>query len=226
MDEGVTGELKITGVRPLGELLGIGKTLAAELAKESWFPKKALDGSWSTLEVQKAYADYKKREETAGQVPVPRTEELDELRRTLATSKDPEAIGQAHMELVARSLAHADSVSTRDVVAMKSALEELRKGAAGYLELRKKKGEVIERDVAKAVMGQFGRRLVAVLERYEVQLPQKIEAWLADPLFTGASAEERARVVRAWSGTMAHDVRKTEAGDIERMVVAEVKEQA
>lgn len=220
------GELKVTGVRALGELLGISKSLAARLTKEPWFPARAEDGSWATLEVQRAYADHKTRQENNGRLFVPETRELDELRRVLATSKNPEEIAQANVQLVARGLATAESLAPKDVLSMKAALEELRKGAAGYLELRKKKGEVIERDVAKVVIGQMARRAVAVLERYEVQLAQRVELWLADASFLTAPSEERARIVRAWASSATQDVRRTEAEDVERLIAAEVKEQS
>lgn len=224
-------ELKITGVRRLGEVLGISKTAAAEIAKEPWFPKKGPDGSWATGDVQKAYAAHKSGGALAPEKPPTSAavesagEDTEQLRKILETSRDPEVIAEVTVALVARSIARAD-LSVKHVIAMKSALEELRKGASGYLEIAKKRGELIERDVAKVVLGQLARRAIAVLERYEVQLAQQVEAWVSDGAFLAKGSEERARVVRAWAIGYTHECRKVEANTIEDLVAAEVKEQA
>lgn len=248
----MTEELKISGVRKLAEVLGISKTTAAEHAKASWFPKKGPDGSWITSEVQKAFAAFKSgslgsqafsvrfpnleafEKEAAARTstsPAPSGEAMgaDEaaLQNVLRTSNDPEQIAQATMALVARSIAEAGNrLEVKHVIAMKSALEELRKGAGGYLKLAQEKGDLIRRDVAKAVIGQLAQRAIRVLERYEVQLAQRVEAWFGDPAFKALSSEERARVVRAWAVDQTQSVRSVEAAEVEKLVAAEVEEQA
>jgi hypothetical protein len=226
-------DLKISGVRKLGEALGIPKTTAAELAKQPWFPPKGLDGTWDALAVKKAYEDFKAGKLVAApsaSAPLSSTpaeaEERSSLRHTLATSRNPEEIGAATMQLVARDIAKADALSVKHVIAMKAALEELRKGAAGYLKLAQERGDLIARDVAKSVIGQLGRRGIAVLERYEVDLAGQVESWVSDPLFLAATSEERSRTVREWARAKTEDLRSIEAGQVEELVAAEVKEQA
>jgi hypothetical protein len=248
-------DLKISGVRRLGEALGIPKTKAAELAKEPWFPKKGPDGSWSTAEVQRAYAAFKEGKigatgTRAGPslgpgnpfnyipsiptappaspgAPVVLVLDDDALRNVLETSGDPEEIAKALIQLVARSVARAGAQpAMKDVVALKMTLEELRRTIAGHLEIAKEKGEVITRSVAISVIGQLGRRAISLMERYEVQLAAKVEAWFSDPAFRNATSEERAREIRAWAADQTHSMRKIEADDVEKLVAAEAKEQA
>lgn len=227
-------DLKVSGVRALADALGTSKTRAAELAKEPWFPPKGPDGSWDVRTVKKAYEDFREGRFAA---PSPTVHAVaappapgdglneDRLRQILETEDDPEKIAHAVMQLMARSIA-TSGLSVKHVVAMKMALEEARKGASGYLKIAQERGELVKRTVAKVVIGDVVQRAVRILERYEVELAARVEAWFGDEKFRAMTSEERARAIRAWAQAKTHDLRSTEAKEIEDLVAAEVKEQA
>lgn len=228
-------ELQVRGVRQLGQFLGVSKTVAAELAKQPWFPAKGPDGSWATAEVTKAYAEFKEGRLAPPAAPTVPTREiapagpaLDEnaLRDVLEREEDPEKIAIAVMQLFARTLGRAGTLTAGHAIAMKATMEEARKSAAGYLKLAQERGELIKRDVAKTVIGGIVRRSVLILERYEVELAQRVEAWLGDEKFRSMTSEERARAVREWAVEKSYALRKIEATELERLVADEVKEQA
>lgn len=237
-------DLKISGVRRLGEALGVSKTFAAELAKQPWFPVKAADGTWSTQEVRAAYAAHKggalsvadqartaiaaaEQADPEAHGYSPEVVGLDEwkLRKVLETAKDPEVIASTTMQLVARSIG-TSGLSVKSVIAMKAALEELRKGAAGYLEIGKAKGDLIEREIARATMAALCKRFVLALDRIGVRIASQVELWLADEKLRVLSSDERGRVVRDWVDQQTKYARIEESGEglqeIDRMIAAEV----
>lgn len=98
---------------------------------------------------------------------------------------------------------------------------------ADALELARQRGELIERDAAKACMGALARRFVLACQRFEVRNASQVELWLADEPFKQLATEDRARAVRSWTSSQTRQARLAETepavwDEIERMVEAEV----
>lgn len=211
----------LKSVRDLGRVLGVGKSKAAELAKEPWLAGLRRKEGWDEGEVRSAIAARELRDPEAAVVA--RGGDLEVLN----AGDDPLAVAHAAMKVASQLLAAADVKRAPSALeSVKRSIEEFRRMQDGALEFAIKKGALIERDVAKAVIGQLGRRAIAVLERYEVQLGSKVEAWLGDPAFRALSSEERVRAVRSWAADQTHALRNLEADDVEKLVATEVKEQA
>lgn len=158
-------------------------------------------------------------------------EELDAVDQALLgeleTSVDGPTIARALVRLMARAFARdvRGGRSPRHDHA-KKALEELRLTEAGWLELERERGTVIERTVARACMGQLANRYKLSLERVETRLAGQVEAWLGDPKFLALPTEDRGRAVRQWITSETRSAREVEAIEIERMIAAEIKEQS
>lgn len=149
----------------------------------------------------------------------------EELADVLEQSQDPLELARATIQVVARRLSRdvRDSKDTGQDVALKKALEELRRTEQGYLEMSVLKKDLIQRDTAKALAGNVAARFVAALDRYEVALAKQIETWLADPVFQKLETEERTRLVRAWCRERSRNARQVEADDLEKWIVEEEK---
>lgn len=153
-------------------------------------------------------------------------EEVDrELLGTLNTSKDEVDLAQASMQLMARRLAREITSGKSDgkaVESLKRSVEELRRAKQSFVDLARERGELIERDVGKACMGQLADRFVKALERVEAGIAAQVDAWWADPAFQALETDVRRRAVRAWIAGHTRAARVEEAAELERMVAAEV----
>lgn len=214
-------DLKVTGVRGVGEVLGIPKTKAAVLVKEPWFPPRGPDGSWSTAEILAAV-----EARNAGRAP-PVVHEARSSAGVGLRSQNPTERQTAAAEIAARYLEKADQDGDFDGVAKALASiarshEELRRGETDAVALAKEKGTLIERDAAKACMGELASRFVRALERLEARLSTQVEAWISDETFRTGTAEARQREVRAWASKQAIAGRNDEAGELEKMIAVEI----
>lgn len=174
----------------------------------------------------------------AASSPVPEPPGLSEavkgLTETLRTSQDPLEITRASMRLAAaryaEEIAKGDP-SPRAAEDLKKASQELRNAETGFLELAKSRGELIERDVAKACMGQLAQEFVRALERLEMRVAAQLDSWLGDPEMRDLDTEARGKIVREWLGTQTRAARLEEsqagkAAELERMLRAEIEDRA
>lgn len=230
--------LKVSSVRELAASLGLSKSQAHRWSKEPWFPSQASDGTWSLLEVRKAIAArsapekpsnpliaHAEAQKAAAVLPV--TNDAD--RQTLADAKDPLEIARAAARLASRATAAPTGLALVEALeSLKRTLAELRMCEADFLELAKKKGEVIERDVAKVCMGKLSARFVLALERLETRLAGQVELWVSGNTLPEAP-EDRSRVVRKWIVDQTAALRTEESSPearaaLEAMIQAEIEE--
>lgn len=245
-----------TTYRELAEALGLAAASRAhELAKEPWWPPKGPEG-WDVDECRLRLARKRAGKPPipdaapAPAAPVARVSEnplvaarerelavpelADEDRRlveVLRTSSDEVELVRATMVLMSRRLGAslaAQALPAKALSDFTATLEELRRTETAVLELRKERGEWIERDVARAIAGQIARSFVEACERLVMRLPQQVETWLADPELRAAAPEDRARRIRAWATDRTRELRVVEAGgkvELEKRIQAEIAEQ-
>lgn len=212
--------LTVKGVRELAKLLAVSKTKAAELAKEPWFPAKGPDGSWSAAEIRRAIAKRDgDRDPAGGDAAEGFSEEDEQLLKVMRTSTDKLELARAAVPLAARrfGLAHGADVRTagKTTQDLARALEELRRQEGDAVELGVRQGNLIERSAAVgAVVGTI-HACTGLLQRFEVELAAKVEAWLADEKFRALTSEERARAVRSWTGMTSDRMRNEQADEVE-----------
>lgn len=228
--EGQPRPLKISGVRALGELLGIGKTAAAEMSHEPWFPRKGVDGTWSTVEVLAAVEARKTSTAPAGGAP---SAADSDLVRILEMSTDATAVAHASVILAARVLARAHATGELEAIGsgtrtVSRALEELRRTEADRLELGVRQGGLIDRDVAKSVVGELARDVKNALRSLVTSLAGQYAVWHRDEAFNAQAPDARDRAIFAWTEQQTDQARLGETeeaklGEIERRLAAEVE---
>jgi hypothetical protein len=152
----------------------------------------------------------------------------DPLLQTLRGADDPVAIARAAATLAGRRLAHDLATGTgnpRRIPELTNALKELRNAEADYLTIRRRAGELIERDSAKTVIGDLVQRLINLLAALEAELPTWVEIQLADPTFHNLAPDERRRKVRNWFHERTRAIRATECVEINGMLYQEESNQ-
>lgn len=211
---------KIESTRELAPILGVGKSKAAELAQEPWLALLRGPEGWDEDEVRRALEA--RATETTLDI-------HDDEEKVLEAGADPVAIARAGLASASRRFAERapGSSASRLLEDLGEALKALRITEDAYLELAKRRGELIERDVAKAVVGAMARRFVLACQRLEVRAAGQVELWLADEKLRAMSVDERARVVRAFVAEQTKQARLEEsaaaaAAEIEHMVAAEI----
>jgi hypothetical protein len=156
-----------------------------------------------------------------------------DLIEVLETSTDPVDLARAGVRLAARRYAREaaspEGLSAKAPEDFKRALEELRRCEAEYMVLRRERAELVEREVANALVGALARRSVLAMERLEIRTASQVEMWLHDATFRGLQSDDRARVVREWVKAQTKHARLAEssaeaAAEIERLVAAEVSQ--
>lgn len=141
---------------------------------------------------------------------------------------DPRETARLAMQAAAALLAGAiqsRTVTSREFDSLKKTLEELRRSESDYLELARRQGELVPRDVAAQVAAQVAVRAVAALARVEVSLAQQVSIWFEDRNFARLPIGDRVQVVRKWFGEQVAQVRNIEAREIERMIQAELTDE-
>ena len=137
---------------------------------------------------------------------------------------DPLEMSRAAVGLMARQIATqatAGTISAPQLDSLKKSLEELRRSEEAYLELATRRGELLEREHAKAICGDMANRLNMCLDRIINQLARQIELWLIDDKFKTTDTEGRGRQVRTWIETTCTEVRRLEAEEIDRLIEQE-----
>lgn len=248
-----------TTYRELAEALGLAAVSRAhELAKEPWFPPKGAEG-WDVDECRLRLARKRagkppvpEPDGGAGAPSAPRfsdnplvaarergalppelTDEDRELLQVLRTSTDEVALVRATMVLMSRRLGNAlaaQALPAKSLEDFSIALDGLRKTEAAVLELGKDRGDWIERDVARVLVGQVSRSFVEALDRLIMRIAQQVDVWLADPDHRALAVDERTRKVRAWAHDQTRALRAAEAGpaaraELDRRIDAEIAEQ-
>ncbi len=130
----------------------------------------------------------------------------------------PLDIARQTVRVASQSLAagiRRGQISTNAVEGLKRALEELRKSEAAWQDLAVRSGELIERSVAKAAIGELVRRLRECFDQLASNLPHQVEHWMADDAIRMASSEERTRIVRSWVDHRCASIRNDEADAVE-----------
>lgn len=155
----------------------------------------------------------------------------DQERKLASVLADPDA---GDVEKAAASYAIAclkvsrgyesDKLGARELDDLKKQSEELRRVRSEFMTLAERRGELIERDVAKAVAGALVHRLLTILVTVENSMPTQFEIWLADKAFIDQGTEQRAQQIRKWFCDQARSLRTTEADAIEALIKNEVEE--
>ena len=148
------------------------------------------------------------------------------LENPQASSIDRAAAGFRLAGLAVANAYRAGQVSPQQLESLKKQGEELRKSEDAYLALAQKRGDLIERSVAKTVAGQIAQRLVQLLSNLENTLATQLEIWRDDKSFSAAPTDTRQRLVRAWFADQAKQIRRLAADDFEAMIQAEETEQS
>jgi hypothetical protein len=104
--------------------------------------------------------------------------------------------------------------------------EELRRAEQAFVDLAERRGDLIPRDVAKAIAGAIVQRFIESLHNTENALAAQVEIWRDLPAFAAGSTEDRARAIRAWFAGHARAVRETDAAALERLAVEKAAEHA
>ncbi len=232
----------------LAAALGVSAARVSQLRKESWFPVAGDDGGWDVDEVRQAIAAnvnprlarHRKDEPEKAKAKASATTTPRQRRPTpaaglvapalvnedaLAVLEDGAATA-AQQAIAARQLAaqayaaaaRSGRLGPKEMDGFKKALEEQRRTESGFLELEKKRGRVIAREVCAALCAQLARRCVLVLDQAEATLASQVEIWLSDDELAEMGAQDRQRVIRQWFHDFARGARETGAAEIEQLI--------
>ena len=164
--------------------------------------------------------------------PTPR-ELNDQERQFVKVLADPEATevqrAEASYALACLTVSQgyeSGKLGTKQLEDLKKQSEELRHVREAYIDLAERSGELISRDVAKAVAGGLAQRVLNILNTVENSIGTQIEIWLADESFRLLGTEERTRQVRQWFEVQARAARDTEAATIDKMIQEQVQERS
>jgi hypothetical protein len=162
----------------------------------------------------------------AAPAPPPARRELDDRDRQLveALRGDADAVAKirASVDMLARRLADGitgeGAVPARVAGDMATLARELRVAEAQLLEVQRSRGDLVERDVARATCAALGTRFVAGVEALVGGLATQVEVWLGDPAFRALATDQRAVAVRAWAERQARATRAAAAAELEHLV--------
>ncbi len=124
----------------------------------------------------------------------------------------------ASLQLLFRQIAveaESGAIMPQTQDALKKTMGELRSSMAEYLEQSEREGKLLQREIAKAVIGANNGRLVQACNTLQNAFPMQVEMLLGDPLFLALDIESRKRHVREWCGNYLRRVRNLEAESIE-----------
>lgn len=161
---------------------------------------------------------------TAGRTPPQGGRSSDGDREILESAGDPLEAARAAARVASRELARAigSPLVADQLESLKRSLDGLRLYEADALELATKREELVPREVLRALGGTLGQRAASLFDRVSVRLPTRIEEWIGDEAFLGATTEERARLVREWWSALARSARTVEADEVESAIAAVV----
>lgn len=157
------------------------------------------------------------------------TAEDAEIVERLKASTDPLEVARLAAQLAARQ--YARDLDDESAKTLHGSLETWRKMENDVLELASRRGEVIERDAAKACVGAFGQRFKLACDRLASRLASQVEMWRTEEVLWARPLEERARVFREWALAQTAQARLAELGpeaaaEVELMVATELEARA
>lgn len=221
--------MKIKSIRKLSEATEITRSSLRRWQKKDWFPKKGKDGCWDVAEVLAAIeANIRTRSKpvktgaaVSNNEPVEESiPETDALSILQDSQSDPGTKARALLSLVSVEVAKkskAGSISRADVDNMKHALEQVRHAEKTYLDIKVRKGELIEREVAKAIIFQLGKRFESVLDVLKISL----SSWILDE----TEDQELLDDFKDEFVKLSRDKMRLETSELEEMITTEEERQ-
>lgn len=228
----------------LGKALGRRRQLLTRWSRRPGFPRKEADGwpveacrQWVSSNV----AVRRSLRPTGEPTPAPPAAppkasasdtdaELDALADRLEEAgSDGLEASRAAVALIGRMVAsgaRSGTLGPREAAGLKATLEELRRAEAGYMELQRRRGELIERDTARQVIGAMAARLDAVRAELVAALPLAAGAWVEADRRGRCSDVELRRRVRSWIDDTLRELRTREADRVEAEIEAAVRDAA
>ena len=246
--------MRVSTASKLAEKIGLSKGRVSQMRKEPWFPQPGEDGSWDVEEVRKAIARNVTPRRPKNPAPAARSvapqatgpanppqrsrsaETADHAAHgtheaSLAVMENPEASAveqsKAARQLAAKAFAEAvreGKLGPATIDGFKKSLEEQRRTESGFLELQKKRGELIPRAVCIMLCAALARRLVKPLDQVETSLPNQVLIWLGDEELAEHGPEDIKRTVKQWWHGYARDIRELEADDVQTLLDEKVGE--
>jgi len=223
--------------KALATATGFAEAALSRWSKEAGFPcdtdpagSRWCDADEVVLWVAKNHpkAGHRRPQVSApAQAPVaPQSKPLTEYEAGLVEIlRDPSAKAEQKAEasyavacLVVADEYAARSLGARGLEDVKKQGEELRKAREAYIDLARRRGELIDRIVLQAVAGAMANRLVSCCDRIVNSVGVQVDQWMIDSEFLTADTESRHRMVRAWVEQHFREVRTLEAGEIGRMI--------
>lgn len=130
---------------------------------------------------------------------------IDRLRSSDAA---PVQVARSMLLLTARRVAaevEAGTAAASDLDSVSKSLGALRQAEGAYLELERRRGELVPREEARAVVAAVARRLVQELDALVAMLPAEVSVWRGSPELADETACQQA--VRAWAERRTHALR-------------------
>lgn len=161
-------------------------------------------------------------------VPIP----VDDARVKLLLDGDasPVEISKATLALAARQIGlkiqRGELIGAQDLDGLKKSMEELRKGDQEYLELAVRRGQLLERSVAIAVVGACCQRLRAACAQIENTIALQVEEWLGSAELRELAVDARRRVVRETAAAKLREVLRLEADQVDALLDQARREEA
>lgn len=234
----LSSKLSAATFAEIARALGVDRSTPKRWASEPWFPPRGAHG-WN-VEAVRVAAESAGRlrrvsrpamlgatlapgvvQSSAILEPLP-ARELDEHEASLMrVLEDPAATDLARAEAgyalaskIIASAYRAGNIGGQQLDNFKKQGEELRRAKTDAIDLAERQGELISRDIAKAVAGALILRLLEILNNVENMLATQFEIWLADEAFRALSTDDRARQIRAWFDAYARVLRQAESGAV------------
>lgn len=142
----------------------------------------------------------------------------------LRAARTPAEVAEAAMMAARDRLAagiEAGSIEVRSFDDLKKVVSELRIAQTQAREEAEATGQLVHRDVARAVGAWTTQLYVRGLERLSSLLVSQVETWAGDPAWRALEAEARGRAVRAWADRQCQELRAAGAAEIEARIEEE-----
>jgi hypothetical protein len=216
----------------VGSLAALGRALRpaksrsqmSRYARRPWFPRPDADGRYDVATVQAAMDTHAHQQQRADRPAPDDTTTPAELPADdpyLAILRDPAStdlqIVTAEVRLASRVLAdkyRRGLVSAQDRQAWAKVSNELRQTKEKDLALREQRRELIPADQACTLVADIIRDVTSIEDSMGDALPRQVVAWLSDPDFTAAPAEQQQHRVRQWFRRQLTGARKHDATTI------------
>ncbi len=161
----------------------------------------------------------------------PLANENDAFIQTLvsgrATALD---VSRAAMQLASRRVAFSavkagGKIDMGALDDLKKSLQELRQAETDYIELAERQGQLIDRGVARAIVGACCTRLVQACNNLKYSIATELSLWIADPKIRELPTEERATRVAEYVAGVCDEVRRQAADGADKVIDAALEEE-